>query len=127
MAIQRTSLHLSLTPELGRFITPRVATNQLRSWVGWLRHITLAMLALAYLSVVRRSAEQGAAGGCGPGKPQPGPAAAHRARGQAVAGRTRARTTTQAPRRPALVNLATAAPAMRQTRALAPSNTGTHG
>ena len=28
MAIQRTSLHLPLTPELGRFITPRVATNQ---------------------------------------------------------------------------------------------------
>ncbi len=28
MAIQRTRLHLSLIPELGRFITPRVATNQ---------------------------------------------------------------------------------------------------
>ena len=36
---------------------------EVRSWVGWHRHITLSMLALAYLAVVRRSAEPGAAGG----------------------------------------------------------------
>ena len=29
---------------------------EVRSWVGWHRHITLAMLALAYLAVVRRAA-----------------------------------------------------------------------
>ncbi len=46
-----------------------------RSWVGWRRHVTLSMLApaylaLAYLSVVRRhagqSAEQGVGGGADP-------------------------------------------------------------
>jgi SRSO17 transposase len=57
---------------------------EVRSWVGWHRHITLSMLALAYLAVVRRTAEQGVIGGCGPGKPPPGLAAAHRARGQAA-------------------------------------------
>jgi SRSO17 transposase len=35
---------------------------EVRSWVGWHRHITLAMLALAYLAVLRKAA----AGGYGP-------------------------------------------------------------
>ena len=37
---------------------------EVRSWVGWHRHITLAMFALAYLSAVRK----GAIGGSGPGE-----------------------------------------------------------
>jgi SRSO17 transposase len=94
---------------------------EVRSWVGWHRHATLAMLALAYLATVRK----GAVGGRGPGKPRSRPAAAHRARGQApavVSGRSRAAT---ARRRPALVNLAPTTPATRTPRALAPPNTGT--
>ena len=40
---------------------------EVRSWVGWHRHVTLSMFALAYLAVVRcsaerHSAEQGAIG-----------------------------------------------------------------
>ena len=29
---------------------------EVRSWVGWHRHITLAMLALAYLAALRKAA-----------------------------------------------------------------------
>jgi SRSO17 transposase len=32
---------------------------EVRSWTGWHRHITLAMLALAYLTVLRKAAERG--------------------------------------------------------------------
>ena len=96
---------------------------EVRSWVGWHRHVTLSMFALAYLAVVRRSADPGAVGGCGPGKPPPGPAAAHRARGQAAHRSPRAETTTQARRRPAMVDLAQAPPATRQARPLAQANT----
>ena len=39
---------------------------EVRSWAGWHRHIALSMFALAYLAVVRRSAEQGATGGADP-------------------------------------------------------------
>ena len=36
---------------------------EVRKWDGWYRHITLAMLAHAYLSVIRRQAlEQGGPG-----------------------------------------------------------------
>ena len=31
---------------------------EVRTWVGWYRHITLAMFALAYLTVVRMHAQQ---------------------------------------------------------------------
>ncbi len=104
---------------------------EVRSWVGWHRHVTLSMFALAYLAVVRRQAEQsaeqgaeqGAIGGCGPGKPRSGPAAAHRARGQAAHRSHRAPSATQARRRPAMVNLATTPPATRQARPLAQANT----
>lgn len=36
---------------------------EVRHWTGWYRHITLAMLALAYLTVVRRHARAAAKGG----------------------------------------------------------------
>jgi SRSO17 transposase len=94
---------------------------EVRSWVGWHRHVTLSMLALAYLAALRKAA----AGGRGPGKPRRRPAAAHRARSQAPAvGAGRPETIT-ARRRPALVNLAPTTPATRTTRALAPPDTYT--
>ena len=54
---------------------------EVRSWVGWHRHITLAMFALAYLSAVRK----GAIGGSGPGRPGRGAAADDGARGSPAA------------------------------------------
>jgi SRSO17 transposase len=93
---------------------------EVRSWVGWHRHVTLSMLALAYLATLRKAA----AGGCGPGKPRRRAAAAHRARGQApAAGTRRSGITTTARRRPALVNVAPTTPATRTPRALASANT----
>lgn len=52
---------------------------EVRSWVGWHRHITFAMLALAYLAAVRK----GAIGECGPEKPRRRLAAPDRSRDQA--------------------------------------------
>lgn len=51
---------------------------EVRSWTGWHRHINFAMLALAYLTAVRKDAIEG----CGPEKPRRGPPAADRSRGQ---------------------------------------------
>ena len=93
---------------------------EVRSWVGWHRHITLSMFALAFLAVVRK----GAVGGCGPGGLGGRPVARHGARGQAIADRPRRPTATQAGGGPALVTLAPPAPATRQTRPLAPPDTG---
>ncbi len=90
-----------------------------RSWVGWHRHVTRAMFALAYLVAVRKAA----AGRCRPGKPRRRSAGAHCARGQAPAGRAGGRATTTARRRPALVNLATPPSATRKTRAPESANT----
>ena len=101
---------------------------EVRSWVGWHRHVTLSMFALAHLAVIRRhaaqSAEQGATGGCGPGKPESGPVAAHRPRSQAAHCGPRRPNASQAQCRPALVSLAQTPPATRQARPLAPANTG---
>jgi SRSO17 transposase len=94
---------------------------EVRSWVGWHRHVTLAMFALAYLAAVRKAA----AGGCGPDRPRRRPAAAHRARGQAPTVASGRPQTTKARRRPALVSVAPTTPAARTPRALAPANTGT--
>jgi len=93
--------------------------HEVRSWVGWHRHVTLSMLALAYLAALRKAA----AGGCGPGKPRCRSAAAHRARDQAPAAGTRRSGITTARRRPALVNLAPTTPATRTSRPLAPTST----
>ena len=48
---------------------------EVRSWTGWHRHITFAMLAHAYLAVLRRAA----IGGRGEPRPRGRPPAAHRA------------------------------------------------
>jgi SRSO17 transposase len=52
---------------------------EVRSWVGWHRHITLAMFALAYLAALRRAA----IGGYGTARPGHRAAAADRTRSQA--------------------------------------------
>jgi hypothetical protein len=54
---------------------------EVRSWTGWHRHITLSMLAHAYLTVVR----QHAIGGRSLRQSRSGAAAAHRARGTTAA------------------------------------------
>jgi len=93
--------------------------DDVRSWVGWHRHITLAMFALAYLAAVRKDA----IGGCGPDEPCRGVAATHRARGQTPtlgAGQPEVAT---AALRPALVGLAAEASATCAARSLAPTNT----
>ena len=98
-----------------------VALDQykVRSWVGWHRHITLAMFAFAYLTVVRK----GAIGGCGPDEPRRRAAAPHRARGQTPAVGAGQPEVTTAALRPALVGLATPTSATCPARSLAPTNT----
>jgi SRSO17 transposase len=91
---------------------------EVRSWVGWHRHITLAMFALVYLAAVRKAA----AGGCGLRKPRRRPAAAHDARGQAPALASGLDATAQTRRRPALVSVAPPPPAARTSRSLAPTD-----
>ena len=87
---------------------------EVRSWTGWHRHITFAMLALAYLTAVRKDA----IGGCGPEKPGRGLAAADRPGDQAPDRRRdrqalpRSRTTVP------VVRLAPSASATRQACSL---------
>ena len=88
---------------------------EVRSWVGWHRHVTLAMFALAYLAAIRRTA----AGGCSPGEPRRRVAAAHGARGQAPALALGLDAPIQTRNRPALVSVAPPAPAARTSRPLA--------
>jgi SRSO17 transposase len=54
---------------------------EVRSWTGWHRHVTLAMLAHAYLAALRKAA----LGGSGRARPRRRTAAPHRARGAAPA------------------------------------------
>jgi SRSO17 transposase len=88
---------------------------EVRSWTGWHRHVTLAMLAHAYLAVVREAA----VGGRGAARPGRGPAAADRARSAAAALAAGLGTTTRARRRPGLVALASPPPAARPPLPLA--------
>ena len=87
---------------------------EVRSWTGWHRHITLAMLAFAYLTAVRK----GAIGGCGPERPGSGPAAPDGPGSQASARRhdrsALPRSRTAVP----LVRMATATSATGQARSL---------
>lgn len=92
---------------------------EVRSWVGWHRHVTLAMLALATLAVIRKAA----AGGCGPDKPRRRAAAAHRARGQAIAPGARLSPPVITQRHPPLVHLAPTTSAARPPRPLVQPNT----
>jgi SRSO17 transposase len=75
---------------------------EVRSWVGWYRHITLAMLALAYLAAVRKAA----IGGRNTHQPRRQAVAPHRARGQAPALASGLEPSTQTRSRFALVRMA---------------------
>jgi SRSO17 transposase len=88
---------------------------EVRSWTGWYRHVTLAMLALAYLAVVREAA----LGGRGDGRLGRGAAAADRARGAAPAPAAGLGTAARPRRRPGLVALAATPPAARPPLPLA--------
>ncbi len=90
---------------------------EVRSWTGWHRHVTLAMLAHAYLAVLRKVAVGGRAHARSGGRAAP----AHRpgdpppALASRLAARARQRGGTQ------LVKLAATPPATRTTMPLAPT------
>src|SRR6187455_679788 len=89
---------------------------EVRSWTGSHRHITLAMLADAYLAAIRRAT----GGGRGAARPRRRAAAADRARGAPAALALGVGTSTRPGRRPGLVTLAPAPPAARSMLPLAP-------
>jgi SRSO17 transposase len=88
---------------------------EVRSWTGWHRHTTLAMLAHAYLAVLRKAA----LGGSGRARPRRRTAPPHRARGPAPALAPRVEPAPKLHRRLVLVRLAQAAPATRAAMQLA--------
>jgi SRSO17 transposase len=88
---------------------------EVRSWTGWHRHVTLAMLAHAYLAVIRKVA----GGGSDAGRPRRGAAAADRARGATPGVEAGLGAHARCRRRPGLVALAPAPPAARPPLPLA--------
>jgi SRSO17 transposase len=92
--------------------------HEVRSWTGWHRHVTLAMLAQVYLTVVR----QAAIGGTADGRPRRRAGAPHRAGGAppAVAAGLGAAARSRASDR--LVALAPPPPAARPPLSLATTN-----
>jgi SRSO17 transposase len=90
---------------------------EVRSWTGWHRHITLAMLAHAYLAVLRKVV----VGGGRPSRPRGRTVAAARAGDQAAALASRPANATRHRGRPRLVPMATTPPATRTTIPLAAS------
>src|SRR5690348_11918831 len=87
---------------------------EVRSWTGWHRHVTLAMLAHAYLAVVREAAAGGRAA-----RPGRGAAAADRARGAPAALGPALGAQARSGSRPRLVTLAPTPPAARPPLPLA--------
>jgi SRSO17 transposase len=88
---------------------------EVRSWTGWHRHVTLAMLAHAYLAVVREAA----AGGRAAARPRRGAAAADRAGGAPAALGPALGAPARSGGRPRLVTLAPTPPAARPPLPLA--------
>src|SRR5437763_14523072 len=88
---------------------------EVRSWTGWHRHVTLAMLAHAYLAVVREAAAGGRAGA----RPGRRAATAHRAGGATAALGPALGAPARSRGRPRLVTLAPAPPAARPPLPLA--------
>jgi hypothetical protein len=82
---------------------------EVRSWTGWHRHVTLAMLAHAYLAAVRKVA----VGGRATARPGRGPAAADRAGGAPAALAPAVGAQPRSGGRARLVALATPPPAAR--------------
>jgi SRSO17 transposase len=91
---------------------------EVRSWTGWYRHITFAMLAHAYLAILR----QAATGGTGNGRARRRSLAAHRARGPATALAPGMGSPTRSPAGSGLVDLAPSPPAARPPLPLATAN-----
>ena len=92
---------------------------EVRSWTGWHRHVTLAMLAHAYLAVVRQTAS----GGTGRRRRPPGRAAApHRPGGPPSPLASRLATPARPRRRSRLVVLATPTSAARPPMPLETTN-----
>jgi SRSO17 transposase len=91
---------------------------EVRSWTGWYRHITFAMLAHAYLAVLR----QAATGGTGDGRARRRSLAAHRARGPAAALAPGMGSPTRSPAGSGLVPLAPPPSAARPPLPLATAN-----
>src|SRR5215207_5633781 len=90
---------------------------EVRSWTGWHRHVTLAMLAHAYLAVVRQHAIRGR----GP-RPRGRLAAPYGSRGAPAHLASRLGQAARPHPRARLVGLATTTPAARQTITLDPQN-----
>jgi SRSO17 transposase len=91
---------------------------EVRSWTGWHRHVTLAMLAHAYLAVIREAA----VGGTGAARPGRGAAAADRARGAPAALAPALGAPARSRGRAQLVALAATPPAARPPLPLAASS-----
>ena len=91
---------------------------EVRSWVGWHRHITLAMFALAYLAALRKAA----AGGSGCCEPRRRPAPTDHAGNPAPALAPSLGPLGQAGCRSALVSMAPKTSATRPPCSLAPAN-----
>jgi SRSO17 transposase len=91
---------------------------EVRSWAGWHRHVTLAMLAHAYLTALRKVA----VGGRAYARSGSRPAAAHRAGGPPPALASRLAAHARHGGRPRLVTLATTPPATRPSLSLATAN-----
>jgi SRSO17 transposase len=91
---------------------------EVRSWTGWHRHITLAMLAYAYLAVVRRAA----IGGSGGGRSRRRAVAAHRAGSAAPAVAAGVGAVARSGASHGVVALASPSPAARPPLPLATTN-----
>src|SRR3954447_8015468 len=90
---------------------------EVRSWTGWHRHVTLALLAHAYLAVVRQHAIRGR----GP-RPRGRLAAPYGSRGAPAPLASRLGKAARSRSHPRLVGLATTTPAARQTITLDAQN-----
>ena len=88
---------------------------EVRSWTGWHRHITLAMLAQAYLAVLHKDAS----GGSGQSRSRRRPAAHDRPRGAPSALAPRLESASQPRGRSPLVNLAQTTSTARPPNSLA--------
>ncbi len=87
---------------------------EVRTWTAWHRHVTLAMLALAFLTVVR-AATIGGSGGRRSSRRSPAP---HRSRDQTPARQSRRPAATRSRRRYRRVTLPKAPPATRSSLSL---------
>ncbi|MDR6775675.1 IS701 family transposase [Azospirillum sp. BE72] len=87
---------------------------EVRSWTGWHRHITLAMLAFAFLTVLRKAA----IGGRGPARSGSRSPSPDRAGSPSAPLPSRGQPTTQSKRRYRLVTLAKTSPATGKTGTL---------